>query len=54
MGKRKSIKVTPEMISAGVRALHSTIPMDIARPMLPEERIVEIIFLAMRRAESRP
>jgi hypothetical protein len=47
------LEVTKEMIEAGVRALYSVIPMDIANPILPEEQIVETIYLAMRRAETR-
>ena len=48
-----AIVVTPEMISAGARALYNAIPMDVARPVIPEEEIVETIYLAMRCAETR-
>jgi hypothetical protein len=43
------IEVTAEMIRARIAELYRTIPMDIAKPLLCDEDIVERIFTAMSR-----
>jgi hypothetical protein len=50
VAENKSITVTDEMIKAGVpQALYQTIPMDVANPVLPDEQIMENIYMVMCR-----
>ena len=46
------IEITEDMIAAGVKTLAETIPLDIAKPVLCEEDIVNRIYRAMRAAET--
>ncbi len=50
-GEQNGVEPTEAMINAGVKALNATVPLDVARPMPPEEDIVSRIFLAMIRAQ---
>ena len=46
-GGDSHIEITPAMIVAGVAELYRVVPMDIARPLVCDEDIVERIFTAM-------
>jgi hypothetical protein len=41
------IEITPQMVTAGVEALKSAVPLDVANPVLAEEDIVRRIYVAM-------
>jgi hypothetical protein len=45
------IKITEEMIQAGMRELGKSIPLVIAQPLMAEEDIVAAIYRAMRALE---
>jgi hypothetical protein len=46
--------VTPQMVSAGVAALLSIVPADVAFPFGREEEAVRAILLASLEASSQP
>jgi hypothetical protein len=48
------VKLTPEMIEAGVRELYRCIPMDIARPVLEESSVVKRVVCAVLGARTLP